>query len=63
MSWGGTFSVYSEVIKIIFEDKREVDVSCNILDVSRIKEVIDFQPCDLDFGLDEVIKNIKYQDE
>lgn len=46
--------------KIIFEDKREVDVSCNILDVSKIKEVIDFQPCDLDFGLDEVIKNIKY---
>ena len=46
--------------KIIFEDKREVDASCNILDVSKIKEVIDFQPCDLDFGLNEVIKNIEY---
>tara|TARA_B110000259_G_scaffold188434_1_gene247365 strand:+ start:5506 stop:6432 length:927 start_codon:yes stop_codon:yes gene_type:complete len=45
---------------LIFEGKREVDVSCNILDVSKIKEVIDFQPRDLDFGLDEVIKNIEY---
>tara|TARA_B100000575_G_C23124046_1_gene650925 strand:- start:450 stop:1385 length:936 start_codon:yes stop_codon:yes gene_type:complete len=49
--------------KKIFYDSRDVDVSCNILDITKIKEAIDFQPRNLDLGLDRIIDNINYQNE
>jgi UDP-glucose 4-epimerase len=46
--------------KIIFKGKRSTDVSCSILDISKIKESINFHPHDLNFGLDQIIKNISF---
>tara|TARA_B100001175_G_scaffold41955_1_gene31222 strand:- start:2947 stop:3882 length:936 start_codon:yes stop_codon:yes gene_type:complete len=48
---------------IVFEKKRDVDVSCNILDTTKIKKIIEFKPHNLDFGLNEIIKNIPTKNE
>lgn len=42
---------------IIFQKRRDVDASCNSLDTSKIQRVIEFKPHNLDYGLDQIIKN------
>ena len=46
--------------QITLRDKRKIDAACSTLDISKIKETIDFYPLNLDFGLDQVIKNISF---
>jgi UDP-glucose 4-epimerase len=41
---------------MLFQKRRDVDVSCNSLDTSKIQRVIEFKPHNLDFGLDKIIK-------
>tara|TARA_B100000768_G_C11257517_1_gene367136 strand:- start:36 stop:962 length:927 start_codon:yes stop_codon:yes gene_type:complete len=45
---------------IIFEDRRAVDASCSILDISKIKKTIDFEPLNLELGLNHLIKEVSY---
>lgn len=69
-------SVYSvlEVVKLIesktsisaniqFKDSRNIDAYCSILDTSKIKRIIDFKPHNLDYGLDNILKNIPLNNE
>ena len=48
---------------IMFKDSRDVDVSCNTLDTSKIKKIIEFKPHNLDYGLNKIIKNIPIKNE
>ena len=48
---------------IMFEDSRDVDVSCNSLDTSKIKKIIEFKPHNLDYGLNKIIKKIPIKNE
>tara|TARA_B100001559_G_scaffold320385_1_gene332372 strand:+ start:1145 stop:2065 length:921 start_codon:yes stop_codon:yes gene_type:complete len=41
---------------MLFQKRRDVDVSYNSLDTSKIQRVIEFKPHNLDFGLDKIIK-------
>ena len=47
---------------IVFEDRRDTDVSCNTLDTSKIKKIIEFKPHNLDYGLNKIIKKDYYQE-
>ena len=48
---------------IMFEDSKDVDVSCNSLDTSKIKKIIEFKPHNLDYGLNKIIKKIPIKNE
>ena len=49
--------------KISFQNKRSIDVSCNKLDTTKIKKIIEFKPHDLDYGLNKILKNINIKNE